>query len=244
MDAVFLDTNSIRNGRTKSFFGNIDMYQRLADQVQIIIPTIVIEEIKQQKRRYLISQLNKFRENYFTKYLELDSGETLFNHIDSKIQELYNNANDEISHIEWDMEPDGKLEKIKELAVKSIPPFQGESDKGFKDSYIYFTILDYCEKAKDDIFIITHDERLRKAFEETDVIVLSSTEEYYKYREEYFKEEYFIKKLRDRFENNNINAESILKTELSENEDWQLTILVGDIEQILNVDFVSKEILD
>jgi len=34
------------------------------------------------------------------------------------------------------------LEKIKELALKKLPPFEAadNSDKGFKDAYIYFTV--------------------------------------------------------------------------------------------------------
>jgi len=72
MDTIFIDTNSIRNNKASSFFGNIKEYQKLSKQVQIIIPTIVIEEIKKQKRKFLKSQFDKFKSNYFSEYIGLD----------------------------------------------------------------------------------------------------------------------------------------------------------------------------
>ena len=193
MDAVFIDTNSVRNTEASSFFGNISEYERIADLVQILIPTMVIEEIKRQKRRHLKSQLDKFCDNYFAvEHFNIgqnkEEKDELLKLIDDKIKDLYNNANDEISHIEYDMESDGKLVKIKELAIKNIPPFEADSDKGFKDSYIYLTVLEYLETAQDDVFIITNDARLKEAFKETKVKTLSNVQEYFSYREEYFKE--------------------------------------------------------
>lgn len=245
MDVILIDTNSIKNDKPNSFFGNIENYQKLSGLVQVIIPSIVIEEIKRQKKRYLLAQLGKFKMNYFTCYLKLDTGDRLHNHIDEKIEELYQGANDEISHIELELEPIGKLEKIKELAIKNIPPFEAETDKGFKDSYIYLTILQYVETSIDDVFLITNDSRLRQAFNGHDnVEVLASPEEYYNYRKEYFKEDYFIEKIKEHFDDDSISQENILKIELSEDDDWQLTISVNGEEHHLLVDFVSKEIIN
>ena len=98
--------------------------------MQIIIPSIVVEEIKRRKRRYLNTQLTQFRENYFTKYLDIDSGEVLSQHIDEKVTALYQGANEEISHIEQELEHQGKLQRIKELAIGNIPPFEAKTDKG------------------------------------------------------------------------------------------------------------------
>jgi len=243
MDTIFIDTNSIRNKKTSSFFGNIDKYQKLSDQVQIIIPSIVVEEIKRQKKRYLNSQLNKFQENYFTKYLDIDSGEVLVQHIDEKVAALYQGANEEISHVELELGHQGKLQRIKELAIGNIPPFEAETDKGFKDSYFYLTVLQYKENSTDDVFVITNDTRLKEAFNNTDIKTLTTAEEYYKYREEYFREEYFIAKLRDHFGNEAITKDCIKSIELTEDEDWQITLDIDGEHNIVIVDFVTKELI-
>ncbi len=245
MDAVFIDTNSIRNEKTSSFFGNIDKYKKISEQVQIIIPSIVIDEIKRQKKRHLKSQLDKFCNNYFAEYFGIDSKEKqeLIKHIDDKIKLLYEGANDEIEHIVLDLEHDGKLQKIKELAIKNIPPFEAETDKGFKDSYIYLTVLEYQESATDDVFLITNDSRLKQAFEDSKVHTISTVQEYYDYREEFFKEDYFIEKMKEHFENNEITKENISNIALTADDDWQITVGVNGDEHHVLVDFVSKEII-
>ncbi|MEK0336409.1 MAG: PIN domain-containing protein [Nitrosopumilus sp.] len=244
MDAIFLDTNSIRNPNVHSFFGNSEKYQRISQLVQVVIPSIVIEEIKRQKKKHLLSQFDKFKNNYFTEFLGCNTGESLKKHIDKKIEDLYKNAQDEISYIEEDLKPEGKLEIIKELAIKNIPPFETVSDKGFKDSYIYLTVLQYVERASDDVFIITNDSRLQQAFDENkNVKVLSSPEEYFNYRKEYFKEDYFIGRMQERFEDDSISRKSILNVELTEDDDWQISIEVNGEQHEILVDFISKEII-
>lgn len=244
MDVILIDTNSIKNDKPNSFFGNIENYQKLSGLVQVIIPSIVIEEIKRQKKRYLLAQLGKFKMNYFTYYLKLDTGDVLYNHIDKKIDELYHGANDEILHHELDLEIEGSLEKIKELAINNIPPFEAETDKGFKDSYIYLTVLQYAATTIDDVFLITKDSRLNQAFNKhKNITVLTSPEEYYNYRKEYFKEDYFLGKIREFIGNDSISQDNIVYIGLTEDGDWQLSIEVNDEKHKLLVDFVSKEII-
>jgi len=247
MDAIFLDTNSIRNEKASSFFGNIDTYQRIANQVQIIIPTMVIEEIKRQKKRHLKSQFDKFKANYFSTYIGIDPNDELEckNHIDDRIAELYSGANEEIPHIEYDLEEKDNLLKIKKLAIKNIAPFEKQTDKGFKDTFIYLTVLQYQETASDDVFILTNDTRLKEAFKDDNVTVLSSVDEYYNYyREEYFKGDYFIGRIKEYTENENIEAKDILGTSISDDDDWIIKVEVENEEINLLVDFYSKEIIE
>jgi hypothetical protein len=61
------------------------------------------------------------------------------------------------------------LYQIKNLAIKKEPPFvsRNGSDKGFKDAYIYFTVLEYLQNTSDKyLFFITTDSLLKAAFEE------------------------------------------------------------------------------
>lgn len=212
--------------------------------VNIIIPSIVIDEIKKQKRRVLRSQYDKFTSNYFTKHLGIESAH-LQSHINEKIEELYLDANSELPHLVLELETKGKLEKIRELAINNKPPFEANSDKGFKDAYIYLTVLQYLESADDDVFVLTNDSRLKQAFDRhADIVVLSSPEEYINYREEYFKEEYFINRMIEFYDDDSITIDNILNIELTVENDWQILVFANNEKYQLLVDFVSKEIIE
>ena len=243
MDTIFLDTNAIRNRDANTFFGNIQKYNKLSEITQIIIPSIVIEEIKQQKWKHLKEQLGKFRSNYFTSlFIEPEMVGVLDAHITERIDELYNKAYVEFPYKEIELEHDGKLEKMKQLAIQNKAPFAAGTDKGFKDAYIYFIILQYLEIADDDVFLITNDARLGEALQEK-VIVLNAPDDYYKFREEFFKEEYFLSKINEHFHDDSITQADILNIQLTEENDWEITIEFEGKERTLLVDFVSREII-
>ena len=231
MDAIFLDTNAIRNTDTNSFFGNIQKYKRISELAQVYIPSIVIEEIKNQKRRTLKKALSAFCGNYFTRYLGCDT-KNLDRHVDDKIEELYNGASEEIDHIELPLTQDqSHMDLLMPFAVCNQAPFDLNSDKGFKDAYIYLTILQYVQNnPKDDVFLITNDGRLREAFEESDnVEVIYEPDDYFNYREEYFSEPYFkevlVAAINDfNFQDDLIDAGllNISEVEITEDGDWRL----------------------
>ena len=77
-------------------------------------------------------------------------------------------CNEKISFSVIELNNYSVLKKIKDLAVKKLPPFENKdnTDKGFKDAYIYFTILEYLEKIEDKyVYLNTNDGLLRDAFE-------------------------------------------------------------------------------
>jgi len=245
MDIIFLDTNSIRNQEANSFFGNIEKYNKISRLVQIVIPSIVIEEIKRQKERHLTSQLDKYKNNYFTKLLNCDLDKDLSSHITVRIEELWNGAIKEIPHTVLFLEQDGKLEEIKNLAIKNIPPFEADKDKGFKDAYIYLTILQFLVSTRESVFLITNDSKLKEAFNENNKVeVISSPDEYFKFRKGYFTEEYFVEQLKNYFDNEAITKDNISDIALSVDGDWALSIDVGDEQYEIIVDFISKEIIN
>jgi hypothetical protein len=165
-------------------------------------------------------------------------------YIDDKIQELYDNSQDEFPFKVVDLNHSGKLDKIKELAIKNIPPFEAESDKGFKDSYIHLTICEFVTSAHDDVFVVTNDKRLKESFKDKKVEVLSDIQEYFIFRQEYFKGQYFIGRLNEYFETKEIKSKHILSSELTEDDDWKIVIEFQGGEIKILVDFYSREIID
>ncbi len=253
MDAIFLDTNRIANKDTNTFFGEIDKYARLANLAQVHIPSIVMDEIKFQKLRELESSLASFKCNYFTAHLGCDlSG--LEQHMQARIEELYQNAPQEIDHIELGLQKDqDHMDFVKELALKKHPPFDRKTDKGFKDAYIFLIIQQFLENnANSDVFLFTEDGRLKEAFKNNKrVKVLLEPEEYFSYREAYFKSDYFLGVLQQSFsdmdeieEEITLSVENIMSINLTEDDDWKILIRIPNIGTFeILVDFASKEII-
>lgn len=246
MDTIFLDTNSIRNEKPLRFFGNVKELEKVSNLADIAIPSIVIDEIKRQKRRHLEAQIKKLRENYFLQIAGIDELQLSIceKHIDEHIEYLFSNSQNEFSYKTISLNHDGKLDAIRDFAIKNTPPFNSDSDKGFKDSYIYFTILDFLKDADDDVFLLTNDSLLKQAFNNSDVTVISKVEEYFSYRQEYFKEPYFIGRLNEHFNRDDLTAREVLSSSLNDDENWDVIIEMDGKEVTIIVDFFSKEIIE
>lgn len=246
MDTIFLDTNCIRNQEANRFFGNVSDIQKASNIVDIAIPSIVIDEIIRQKRRFLKSQLDKIKNNYFSRVIGFDGIELKVckDHIEHQIQSLFNDSQDEFTYKIVKLKHKGKLKQIKQLAIKNIAPFEANSDKGFKDTYIHLTISEFLKTADDDVFLLTSDSRLKESFKYKKVTVISNIQDYFKYRQEYFKEDYFLERLNEYFEREDLNAKNILSAELNEDDNWEIRVEVEGEEKVLDVDFYSKEIID
>lgn len=277
MDAVFFDTNRIRNTGTQSFFGHANEIRRIASAAQVYMPSIVMDEIKQQKIRKLEGNLAQFKSNYFTSFLEIETT-NLGQHIIAKLDDLYTGASAEFDYIEYALKDDPKhLDTLKTLALKKHPPFSKDdgNDKGFKDSIIYLMIQQYLEdNEKISVFLFTQDGRLKDAFEKNDrVVILWEFKEYFDYNAEYFKSEYFLETLNqfladeglvqqirekaaagtlipsldgweeDKIVPFNLGEPDINNIDLTENNDWAITISPEGVQVEVLVDFASKEII-
>lgn len=244
MDIIFLDTNQLRNEKPNRFFGNVDKYKGVSSLVRLAIPSIVFDEIIEHKRRHLKGQLEKYRTNYFAELVGDSMLSELEAHIEERIRQLLDGCHDELEHEVMELEPDGKLQLMRVLATKNLAPFDAGTDKGFKDAYIYYTILQCCETTDDEVFLITGDGRLADALKgNAKVTVLKSIDEYFANREEYFKGDYFLGILRDEFEDVEISADSVVNVLRSEDDDWVLEIVAKGEHYIVDVDFASKEII-
>jgi hypothetical protein len=138
------------------------------------------------------------------------------------------------------------LDEIKQLCLAGLPPFEDSTDKGFKEAYIYFTILEYLSSIKDgNLFIVTRDERLKMALEKHRRIkVVKDYEEFKSYDTEYFKSQYFIGRLKEAVDET-IEASGINAIYLNIDKNWVLRVSIdGNKTYLIEVDFRSREIID
>jgi len=251
-DAVFLDTNVIRNKDAKRFFGNTEKLRQISRVTQLFIPSIVIDEIKWQKRETLFGALNAFKENYFFKQIRCNE-QWLKSQIDLKIAALYEEAINEISfNVAQLKEDESHISKLSQLAIQKRAPFKKGSDAGFKDSCIYLTILQHLDETEDHVFLVSADGRLIEAFDNIPrVETITEPSEYFDLRSSYFKEEYFLRQLEEDFkdpdgQNRNItfNTDNIQSAELDEEDNWIVKISLGPENWNVIVDYFSREVLE
>ncbi|MGE3593791.1 MAG: hypothetical protein AB7G52_15035, partial [Arcobacter sp.] len=128
---------------------------------------------------------------------------------------------------------------------KKEPPFVPDdgSDKGFKDAYIYFTVLEYLEGIEDKyIFFVTNDKLLKVAFEKNpNIRVVESYDEFIQKSISVLYDDYFIAKLKSEIDAE-IEEKNIIEYSINENENQILIINMADKKYIVEVD--SQEIVD
>lgn len=240
---VVFDTNSIRNAESVAdFLGGRSELERFLKVSEIVIPDIVIEEIKNQKRKHLISKRDSFLSNPFHFLRKIDEDETKSFDIEKWILELAGIESLPYSVITLTI---NVLEDIKKLALGNLPPFDETSDKGFKDAYIYFTILEYLDNIEgENIFLVTKDDRLKLALNDNArVTVVKDFDEFEKHIDAYFRDEYFISRLKEEV-SENITAECINEIWLNTEENWVIKLTCDETTYFVEVDFSSREIID
>lgn len=239
---VVFDTNSIRNAESVAeFLGGRSELERFLKVSEIIIPDIVIEEIKNQKRKHLISKRDSFLSNPFHFLRKVGEDETKNFDIEKWILEHASAESLPYSTITLTT---NVLEDIKKLALGNLPPFDETSDKGFKDAYIYFTILEFLDSIEgENIFVVTKDDRLKFAFNDNArVTVVKDFDEFEKHIDAYFRDEYFINRLKEEI-SENITAECINEIWLNTEENWVIKLICDEVTHFVEVDFSSREII-
>lgn len=243
MEKVIFDTNFIRNTEPKKFLGSRSELEKFVKVAEIVFPDLVIEEMKHQKRRSLTGKKQSFLDNPFHWLKNLDVDETKSFDIEAHIASLEKDEKlkfDVIKLTDYSV-----LEKMKELALRKLPPFEAgdNTDKGFKDAYIYFTILEYLQSISDKvIFVCTKDGRLKEALEDhPSIIVVRGYDDFIRNSiTEYF-DDYFIEKLKIEI-HADIDKESIIDYWVNINENRVLLIEVENEKTAVEVDL--GEIID
>lgn len=196
-EKVIFDTNTIRNTDINNFFGGRKELEQFANDADIIVPYAVIEEIKRQKKVILKSKKDSFLSNPLHKIMGIDEDNTKAFDVEAYIQKL---KDDETIVFEIiDLKANDVLPKIKELALLKKPPFveADDSDKGFKDALIYFSVLEYIQEIPNKyVFVCTKDNLLKRAFlAHSNIVVVESYTEFKEHSVSQFFDDYFIQKV-------------------------------------------------
>ena len=237
MEKVIFDTNFIRNTEPKQFLGGRSELKKFEKVAEIIFPDIVIEEIKHQKRKSLEKNRSSFLSNPFHWIKNLDSDETQSFDIESHISDLV--ENEDLKYQIIFLTDYSILGKMKELALKKLPPFEAgdNTDKGFKDAYIYFTILEYLQSILDKVvFVCTKDGRLKEALNEhPSIIVVQDYDDFIQNSITKYYDGYFIEMLKSDI-HTDIEQESIIDYWVNINENHVLLININDEQSVVEVD--------
>jgi len=237
MEKVIFDTNFIRNTEAKHFLGGRSDLEKFAKVAEVVFPDIVIEEIKNQKRKSLEKNKSSFLSNPFHWLRNLDRDDTQNFDIESHISEL--KTNETLPYCVIKLTDYFVLEQMKELALKKLPPFEAgdNTDKGFKDACIYFTTLEYLQSIPDKmIFVCCKDGRLQEAFQKhPNIIVIDSYDSFIQNSITRFYDDYFIEKLQSEV-HADISKDHIVDYWFNTNENRVLLIEVDDEKHVVEVD--------
>lgn len=236
MQKVIFDTNVIKNDGFNNFLGNRNELEKFAKLSEIIIPDMVIEEIKEQKLRELKSKASSFKDNPFFKLYKLNNDKTKFDY-EKIIEDLQTQESIRYEIIE--LNDYSILKDIKNLALKKKPPFEGKSDtdKGFKDAYIFYTILEYKKTLNNEnIYFVGKDIKMKEALNnEERVFVIENYDEFLKHNLDSICDEYFYKKLEDEYEFK-IYRENIKDLSLNINENYLVLIEKDKVKYYIEID--------
>ncbi|MQP52428.1 MULTISPECIES: PIN domain-containing protein [unclassified Flavobacterium] len=242
-EKVIFDTNVVRNPEINNFLGGREILERFTQDADIVIPDTVIQEIKRQKRSSLVSNKTKFLTNPFHKLIGVDEANTKSFDVEDYIQKLLDTETIPFETI--DLKDHSVLPLIKELAILKKAPFEAgdNTDKGFKDALIYFTILEYLQEIPNKyVFVFAKDARFKEALaNHPNIIIIDSYDDFKKYGISQFYDSYFIE---------NINAVlgiTITKDNIKEywfniNDNIALLIEFEGQEYVIETD--SMEIID
>lgn len=247
LEKVIFDTNKLRDKEANlwSFFGNRAQLEFFSKVSEVIIPDVVFEELKRQKKRSLEGKKQSFLENPIHWILGTSKTERENFDIDIHIQKLVDEENIIYSLIE--LTDYSVLSQMKELALAKEPPFENweNTDKWFKDAYIYFTILKYLETIDDQyVYVCTRDWRLKEALSNHSRIkIIEDFNEFQKWRISYFQEEYFLKELSTKTDWE-IKKEFIVNVRININGNRIIEAITDWPALLVEVDFATKEIID
>ncbi len=237
-EKVIFDTNFLLEKKLKNFFGKKDQLIKFSKVADIIIPDMVVQELLEWYKR-------NFEKEQF---LKMALPNVLSHNTDSiKIDETLNQLLDLETGLFQviDLKNPKYIFDMKQLALKKEPPFVPDdgSDKGFKDAYICFTVIEYLEEIEDKyIFFVTNDKLLKMAFSKyPNIRVVESYDEFIQKSISVLYDDYFIGKLKSEIDAE-IKKENITEYSINENENQILIIDMEDKKYIVEVD--SQEIVD
>lgn len=185
---IIFDTNifykSGKNGysfsefKLNSRFDNIIGFleeKDLYEHVTLVLPKIVLTELKKQQLDKFYSELDEFRKKakQFEGIFDLNEidkeipYEDLLEQYYTKFEDYIKNAMVKIDIL--DFPSSNRFKNLINRAINKQAPFEGgekKSDKGFKDALLWESILEYAEKNSGDYILYCQDARLEEATKE------------------------------------------------------------------------------
>lgn len=244
MAKVIFDTNTVRNQTSiSSFIGGRNDLEKFSKVADILLPDIVIDEIRAQKRRHLTEMKNDFLSNPFHELMPLEKELTKAFKIDDLLHKI--EKQETIKYQILTLSDEKALMSMRHLAIERKPPFEVESDKGFKDAYIYFTVLQFLKTtSSEEVYFVTHDRRLTEALSTTaGITVVTSYEDFIRQKQSFFTSDYFLSRLKDELAIN-AKAKSVTEVRININGDWVIKLQGEDsLEDWIIIDFASREIM-
>lgn len=242
-EKVIFDTNTIRNPEMNNFLGNRIELEQFSHVADIVIPFVAIEEIKRQKRNTIKSKKDSFIGNPFHNLFGLQAEITKAFDIEAYIEKLLLEETFKFEII--DLKSNEVLPQIKELALLKKPPFEesDNTDKGFKDALIYFSVLEYLQEVENKyVFVCAKDNRLGDAFKDhPNIFYIKNYEEFKQFSITQFFDDYFIQKLNDEL-GTEIKKENIKEYWININDNKVVLIEYEGDELVIETD--SGEIIN
>lgn len=242
MEKVIFDTNFLLEKRMKNFFGKQNELIKFDAVSDIIIPDMVMGELAEKYKRIFRDEKNKFDKQALPNVLEHNINSI---DIEESIKSLIDNI--KVNYEVVELKNPNILYEIKELALKKAPPFVMDdgSDKGFKDAYIYFTVLEYFQSIDDQyIFFATNDKLFKTAFKDNpNIKVIETYDEFIKQSASEFYNDYFIDKLNNFIDElgtlpitSKVKQEDIINYFINEDNNQIITINIDDKNYLVEVD--------
>ncbi len=164
MKAIFFDTNFFyqKSKPMKSFFLDLD-----ANGFTCFVPRMVIDEIKSHNKREIdkeIESIEKISSGHLSVlYFPLDgflnslNMKKIYSESDAKVEKYFHEMFEK--NIIENVSKEEMMDTILERDSFKKPPFRAEaSDKGWKDTIIWTTILRFCKTNKiDEAYFVTKD---------------------------------------------------------------------------------------
>ena len=156
MNCIIIDTNIIRKG-SKLSFDELQKYVSAIgnDNDKKLFPEIVIDELRAYYERKFVTEELIFDNSIVLKeIMESCEKEKLYNqsknYIDAMLAKISGN---EVIPFDKTIE----LKEVYKRALTKIPPFIEKSDRGFKDTLIWLSILNFDVTNYESVFFLTND---------------------------------------------------------------------------------------
>ena len=183
---VFIDTNIINNrAPIGGLFGSRKRLKCFENDVDLILPQIVHDELMEHKRRAFEEEKKKLLDNKLIDQIDARKAAEELEFCEPCV--LLDE--DIIFSVEDVGDYEGFCKWARGLALHNEAPFENASDKGFKDSIVAFTIDEYLIRNPDTnrpVILVSADGRLGEYFQDRndDVICVKNLDELEKYLKE------------------------------------------------------------